>query len=250
MGRATWGTTNLSSNTSLYSSDYRAMSGLSTNNQSQSNYIRQSISPYIYWGNSGSTNSNYGTYVYNKGYVYGMKLTNDSPAYGTIKVYRDGSTLITSTATPGGNTNSNNQYVSANYSYITIVFTASGGDFNNWRTSPNGGGSLITASTSYNAYYTDAWVYNYNNWYTYTQASVSSTSTTLGKGTPAFRACLSWSTQLVWYDDAYTALSAPALYRNSGLSAYVSVANNLSNGSNYRYWNYTSWSGAIQFCSV
>jgi hypothetical protein len=249
MGRATWGTTNLSSNTSLYSSDYRTMSGGSATNQSQSDYIRSGVSPYLYFGNSGSTNSNYGTYVYNKGYVYGIKLTNDSPSYGTIKVYRS-TTQVTSTGTPGGSTNDNNQYVSANYSYIGIVFTVSaGGTFNGWRTSPNGAGSSITTSNSYNAYYTDSWIYNYNQWYTYTAAAVSSDSKVLGVGTPAFRACFSWSTQLVHYDDNYTALSAPALYRNSGLTAYANFSNNASNGTNYRYWSSSYWSSAIQFCS-
>ena len=250
MGRAVWGTTDLTSNTSIYGVDYRAMSGANASNQSQADGIRSGVDPYLYFGNSGTTNDSYGTYLYNKGYVYGIKLTNDSPSYGTAKVYRS-TTLVTSTATNGGSTNQNNQYVSANYSYINIQFTVSpGGTFNGWRTSPNGGGSSITTSISYNAYYSDAWIYNYTNWYAYTQAAVTSDSKVLGKGTPSFRACFSFATQLVYYDDNYTALTAPAIYRNSGLSAYVSVANYLSNTTKVRYWNNTYWSSPVQFCTM
>jgi len=250
MGRATWGTTNLSSNTSLYNADYRTMSGLSSVNQSQSDYIRSSIEPYLYFGNSGTTNSNYSSYVYNKGYVYGIKLTNDSPSYGTIKVYRGSpATLVTSTSTNGGSTNQNNQYVSNSYSYINIQFVVSaGGQFNGWRTAANGSGSSITTSISYNAYYTSSWIYNYNQWYTYTEASVSSESKTLGKGTPSFRACFSWSTALVYYDDNYDWYSAPGMYRNPGLTAYANFNSYLADGSNVRQWNYTSWGGPVSFC--
>ncbi len=250
MGRAIWGTTNLSSNTSLYNADYRTMSGGGSVNQSQSNYIRSSVDPYLYFGNSGTTNSNYGTYVYNKGYVYGIKLTNDSPSYGTIKVYRGApATLVTSTSTNGGSTNENNQYVSANYSFINIQFIVSaGGQFNGWRTSPNGAGSSITTSNSYNAYYTDSWIYNYNTWYTYTEAAVSSTAETLGKGNPSFRACFSSATAYVYFNDAYDWYSAPGMYRNSGLTAYANFSSYLADGSFVRYWNYTSWSGPVSFC--
>ena len=70
MGRATWGTTNLKIRDTLYNSCYRAQAGVSPYNFSQSDYIRSSVDPFLYFGNSGSTNSNFGTYVYNKGYVY------------------------------------------------------------------------------------------------------------------------------------------------------------------------------------
>jgi hypothetical protein len=189
MGRATWGTTNLKIRDTLYNSCYRAQAGASPYNFSQSDYIRSSVDPFLYFGNSGSTNSNFGTYVYNKGYSYGIKLTNDSPAYGTIQVYR-GSTLVTSTATNGGSTNSNNQFVSANYSFINIRFNVTAaGQFNGWRTSPNGGGSSITTSSNYNAYHTYSSIKDRSVWYTYTQAGTSSESAIVGYGTPSFRAC-------------------------------------------------------------
>ena len=57
MGRATWGTTNLKIRDTLYNSCYRAQAGVSPYNFSQSDYIRSSVDPFLYFGNSGSTNS-------------------------------------------------------------------------------------------------------------------------------------------------------------------------------------------------
>jgi hypothetical protein len=250
MGRATWGTTNLSSNGSLYTSCYRAQAGASPYNQSQSDFIRSGVDPFLYFGNSGSTNSNYGTYVYNKGYAYGIKLTNDSPSYGTIQVRR-GTTLVTSTSTNGGSTNGNNMYVSANYSYINIRFNVSaGGQFNGWRSSPNGGGSSITTSSNYNAYHTYSSIKDRSVWYTYTQVSApSSESAIIGYGTPSFRACFYSNSVNIYYNDSYTVMSSPTVSRFSSLSSNWGTQNYLSNGSIVRYWNGTSgWSGNAQMC--
>ena len=75
MGRVAWGSTNLGIRNNLYYSCFRSRSGIVCN-FSMSNYIRTSISPQLYNGNSGSTNSNFGTYVCNKGYAYGIALVN------------------------------------------------------------------------------------------------------------------------------------------------------------------------------
>ena len=249
MGRATWGTSNLSIANSLYSACYRAQAGASPYNMSQSDFIRSSVDPFLYFGNSGSTNSNFGTYVYNKGYVYGIKLTNDSPSYGTIQVYRS-TTLVTSTSTNGGSTNGNNMYVSANYSYINIRFVASaGGQFNGWRTSPNGGGSSITTSANYNAYHTYSSIKDRSVWYTYTQASTSSESAIIGYGSPAFRACFYSNSINIYYNDSYTVMSSPTLSRFSSLSSNWGTSTYVANGSVSRFWNGSSgWSGPIQMC--
>tara|TARA_B100002019_G_scaffold11466_1_gene9219 strand:+ start:5335 stop:6093 length:759 start_codon:yes stop_codon:yes gene_type:complete len=250
MARATWGTTNLSSNNSLYYSCFRAIRMIPIYNQSQSDYIRSSVDPFLYFGNSGSTNSNYGTYVYNKGYVYSLGLVNDSPSYGTIQVYR-GTTLVTSTATNGGSTNTNNCFVSANYSFINIRFvTSAGGQFNGWRSAANGGGSLITTSTNYNAYHTNANVYNKNFWYTYTQASgPSSESAIIGYGTPSFRACFYSNSINIYYNDSYTVMSSPTLSRFSTLSSNWGTSTYVSNSTIVRFWNGSSgWSGSSMLC--
>tara|TARA_B100001094_G_C18144633_1_gene779939 strand:+ start:958 stop:1710 length:753 start_codon:yes stop_codon:yes gene_type:complete len=248
MGRATWGTTNLGIQNKLYHSCYRAMSG-HYYNSSMSNYIRSSVSPFLYFGNSGSTNSRMSTYVYNKGYVFGIKLVNDSPSYGTISVYRGSSAYVTGTSTNGGSTNSNNQFVSANHTYLNIRFAvAAGGQFNGWRSSANGGGSLITTSTNYNAYYTNADIYNRSVWYTYTEAGTSSESTTLGYGSPQFRACFFYNSAVVYYDDNYTAITSPGIYSNSDLSSGAPGNYYYSTGTIVRYWGGSSWSGPLQLC--
>lgn len=249
MGRATWGTTNLKIRDTLYNSCYRAQAGVSPYNFSQSDYIRSSVDPFLYFGNSGSTNSNFGTYVYNKGYSYGIKLTNDSPAYGTIQVYR-GSTLVTSTATNGGSTNSNNQFVSANYSFINIRFNVTAaGQFNGWRTSPNGGGSSITTSSNYNAYHTYSSIKDRSVWYTYTQAGTSSESAYVGYGTPSFRACFYSNSINIYYNDNYTVMSSPTVSRFSSLSSNWGTSTYISNGSIVRFWNGSSgWSSPLSLC--
>ncbi len=199
MGRATWGTTNLGIQNKLYHSCYRAMSG-HYYNSSMSNYIRSSVSPFLYFGNSGSTNSN-------------------------------------------------NQFVSANHTYLNIRFAvAAGGQFNGWRSSANGGGSLITTSTNYNAYYTNADIYNRSVWYTYTEAGTSSESTTLGYGSPQFRACFFYNSAVVYYDDNYTAITSPGIYSNSDLSSGAPGNYYYSTGTIVRYWGGSSWSGPLQLC--
>tara|TARA_R100001443_G_scaffold111714_1_gene124743 strand:- start:1065 stop:1820 length:756 start_codon:yes stop_codon:yes gene_type:complete len=249
MGRATWGTTNLKVRDSLYNSCYRAMASDGPYNFSMSDYIRSSVDPFLYFGNSGSTNSNFGTYVYNKGYVYGIGLVNDSPSYGTASVYR-GLTLVTSNSGNGSSTNTNNQFVSANYSFINIKFSASaGGQFNGWRTGPNGSGSSITTSTNYNAYHTYSSVKDNNFWYAYTQASTSSESAIVGYGTPSFRACFYSNSINIYYNDSYTVMSSPTISRFSSLSSNWNSSTYLSNSTIVRFWNGSSgWSGNAQFC--
>ena len=94
MGRATWGTTNLTFGGSLYSSCYRTGALASLANLSQQNFIRSSVDPFLYFGNSGTTNSSFETYVYNKGFAYGIALQLGSPSGGTASVYRDGSAFV------------------------------------------------------------------------------------------------------------------------------------------------------------
>ena len=166
MGRTSWGTTNLGIASKLYNSCFRSRGGYTLCSLSMSNYIRKTVEPQLYDGNTASTNSNFSDYVYDKGYVYGIKLRNDSPARGTASI-RAGLTSVASTASNSGEIGARINFISDDYSFINIRFLASSGNqFDGWRTGNNsGGGTLITSSSSYNAYYTNTYIINYSTWY-------------------------------------------------------------------------------------
>ena len=133
MGRVAWGSTNLGIRNNLYYSCFRSRSGIVCN-FSMSNYIRTSISPQLYNGNSGSTNSNFSTHVCNRGYAYGIALVNSSPSRGTSSIRLAGVTQILSSSGNGATLGSSYNVVSASYSYIQVRFTASSGNqFDGWR---------------------------------------------------------------------------------------------------------------------
>lgn len=252
MGRTSWGTTNLGISSKLYNSCYRSRSGTANCNLSMSNYIRKSVTPQLYDGNTGTTNSSISTYVYNQGFVYGIKLRNDSPARGTASI-RASLTTVASTSSNSGEIGGTINFISNDYSFINIRFTASSGNqFDGWRTGNNsGGGTLITTSTSYNAYYTNTYIINYSTWYANTSASAPPrNSTVLGYwGPSAAGACFSYDNQTVYYSNsAPSALSSPALFRFS-TGTTKSPSGYYSTGSIYRLWNSGGYfSGTINYC--
>lgn len=247
MGRVAWGSTNLGIRNNLYYSCFRSRSGLVCN-FSMSNYIRTSISPQLYNGNSGSTNSNFATYVCNKGYAYGIALVNSSPSRGTSSIRTVGVTQILSSSSNGATLGSSYNVVSASYSYIQIRFTASSGNqFTGWYTASSGG-SQITSSTSYNAYYTNTYIVNYKKWYARTAvASPPRYTTAYPYGTSSFGACNATSYMTFYVSTAYSALTAPKIYANSTGNTGAPQGF-YSNGFYYRYFNGSSFPFPQSFC--
>ena len=224
MGRVAWGSTNLGIRNNLYYSCFRSRSGIVCN-FSMSNYIRTSISPQLYNGNSGSTNSNFGTYVCNKGYAYGIALVNSSPSRCTSSIRTAGVTQILSSSGNGATLGSSYNVVSASYSYIQVRFTASSGNqFDGWRAGSSGG-PLITTSTSYNAYYWKLYPY----------------------GISSFTACNSGSFLTFYVSTAYSALTAPTIYANATGNTKA-PAGYYSNGFYYRYFNGSTFPFPQSFC--
>ena len=247
MGRVAWGSTNLGIRNNLYYSCFRSRSGIVCN-FSMSNYIRTSISPQLYNGNSGSTNSNFGIYVCNKGYAYGIALVNSSPSRGTSSIRTAGVTQILSSSGNGATLGSSYNVVSASYSYIQVRFTASSGNqFDGWRAGSSGG-PLITTSTSYNAYYTNSYIYNYTKWYARTSvASPPRYTTAYPYGISSFTACNSGSFLTFYVSTAYSALTAPTIYANATGNTKA-PAGYYSNGFYYRYFNGSTFPFPQSFC--
>ena len=247
MGRQSWGSSNLAIKNSLYHSCFRARSGLVCN-FSMSNYIRTNISPQLYNGNSGSTNSKISTYVCNKSYVYGIALVNSSPSRGTSSVRTAGVTQILSSSTNGATLGSSYNVISSSYSYIQVRFTASSGNqFDGWRAGSSGG-PLITTSTSYNAYYNNSYIINYTKWYARTSVAAPPRYTTAYPyGTSSFGACNATSYMTFYVSTAYSALTAPKIYANSTGNTGAPVGF-YSNGFYYRYFNGSSFPFPQSFC--
>ena len=253
MGRQSLGSTNLKIRDSLYYTCFRSRSGGGNGfacNFSMSNYIRTSIEPQLYNGNSGSTNSNFGTYICNKGFTYGIALKNDSPARGTSSIRLAGVTQIASSSSNSAVIGRKYNALSASYSYLQIRFSAtSGNQFDGWRTGNNsGGGTLITTSTSYNAYYTNTYIINHTIWYANTSASRPPRySTAAPFGLSSFEACNSGNTTTVYVTTGASFLSATALYASSTGNT-KSPAGYYSNGFQYRFWNGSSFPFPQAFC--
>ena len=249
MGRTSWGTTNLGISSKLYNSCFRSRGGYSNCNLSMSDYIRKTVEPQLYDGNTASTNSNFSDYVYDKGFVYGIKLRNDSPARGTSQI-RAGLTSVASTSSNSGEIGTRINFISDDYSFINIRFLASSGNqFDGWRTGNNsGGGTLITSSSSYNAYYTNTYIINYSTWYANTSASAPPRSNSyLGYYAPsAAGACFSYGNRTVYFTGS-SALVSPAIY-NASTGPTYSPSGYYSTGSAYRYWGGSSWFGTLNFC--
>lgn len=249
MGRTAWGTTNLGISSALYNSCFRSRGGYSNCNLSMSNYIRKTVEPQLYDGNTASTNSNFSDYVYNQGYVYGIKLKNDSPARGTASI-RAGLTQVASTASSSGTIGNRINFISNDYSFINIRFSVSSGNqFDGWRTGSNsGGGTLITSSSSYNAYYTNSYIILYSTWYANTSASSPPRSSSyLGYYAPsAAGACFSYGNRTVYFTGS-SALFSPAIY-NASSGPTKSPSGYYSTGSVVRFWGGNNWSGTTQFC--
>lgn len=249
MGRQQWGSTNLGIKSSLYHTCFRARNGASCN-FSMSNYIRKTITPYLYNGNSGSTNSTFSGYVCNKGYVYGIALKNSNPSRGTGRIKLAGtSTIVYLGSSSTNNATYGTQYnvISNSYSYINISFSAtSGNTFNGWYTSPSGG-TRITSSTSYNAYYTNSYISGRTIWYSQTAAAPSRYTTFYPYGPGAFTACNSGNGQTFFVSTAYSALTAPKIYANS-VGNTGAPAGFYSNGFQYRRFNGSSWLSSPGSC--
>ena len=247
MGRVAWGSTNLGIKNNLYYSCFRSRSGIVCN-FSMSNYIRKTISPQLYNGNSGSTNSKFSSHVCNKGYAYGIALVNSSPSRGTSSIRLVGVTEILSSSANGSTLGSTYNVISANYSYIQIRFTASSGNqFDGWRAGSSGG-PLITTSTSYNAYYTNSYIYNYTKWYARTSvASPPRYTTAYPYGISSFSACNSGNNQTFYVSTIYSALTAPKIYASSTGNTGA-PAGYYSNGFYFRYFNGSSFPFPQSFC--
>ena len=224
MGRVAWGGTNLGIRNNLYYSCFRSRSGIV------------------------STNSNFGTYVCNKGYAYGIALVNSSPSRGTFSIRTAGVTQILSSSGNGATLGSSYNVVSASYSYIQVRFTASSGNqFDGWRAGSSGG-PLITTSTSYNAYYTNSYIYNYTKWYARTSvASPPRYTTAYPYGISSFTACNSGSFLTFYVSTAYSALTAPTIYANATGNTKA-PAGYYSNGFYYRYFNGSTFPFPQSFC--
>jgi hypothetical protein len=260
MGRVTLGATYLSFKDALISYCWREIqtsttpfgTGLSPTDLSLCAYLDYDIKPYVVGSvNAGASNTNFsiGTYVRSQGYGYFFSLINttnntirvdnpaSTPAYGS-----PGYSQTTSASWPGsgatGVINVLNIVQSNTAAYIRVRSTPSPGyEFTAWYTAPSGG-SVITTSTDYNAYYNYSSVINNSTWYARNAASQDYWSTSVGVGIDATVACYSpGGGATIWMEGTtgnFQTQAGPVYINDSGTfypTTYIHQA------AKVRYWN-------------
>ena len=139
-----------------------------------------------------------------------------------------------STSSSTGKIGFQGQFISNTAPYFNIQASAgSGYNFDGWYTSPSGG-SLITSSNNYNAYYNFSVLILNNNWYARTSAASYVGSTSVYYGNDCVTACtttyplgspnldvLYWSTAYSPQQETFEFASGP-FYLNSALTIGIS----------------------------
>jgi len=260
MGRTTLGNTNLDFDGALYPSGYRTNSGRSNTNMALCGWTKYNASfgatnPAVIGTTTGNTNYSISTYAKGRGYIWYVKFQNTSN--GSIEVSWP---TESSYADRGGSSSSNSSgYAMTNYmsisastSYWTVQsFTSSGYQFDGWYTASSGG-TQITTSASYNAYYTNSYIINNSIWYA--RRSSSGTPTSPGYSiqfdyNSGPSSCNTFSRQTVYFTptNSSTIFSATKMYNFGGSS--FSPGGYYSENFGYRLWHQGGfWSGSPGFC--
>lgn len=216
------------------------------NNLSLCKFLRYYDYPYVVGTNRSGINNNFGvcTYLRNKGYLYFLRLHNttncsieirNTQATTYTSPWFSGGTNSTTTSSSTGKIGYRGQFISNTASYFNIRASASSGyNFNGWYTATSGG-SLITASTNYNAYYNFSVLIMNNDWYARTSAASYVGSTSVYYGNDCVTACtttyplgspnidvLYWSTAYSPQSETFEYASGP-FFLNSGLSIGIST---------------------------
>lgn len=262
MPRVTLGTTNINWAGELWPQNWRSDAGRANTNLNLCGWAKYNISisatnPKVIGTSTGNTNYGIGTYAYNRGYNWYLRFQNTSngninvawPSEGT---YPDGGNSYTSSSS--GIIMNYYQSISASTSYWTVTSNQNSGyNFTGWYTATSGG-SQITSSTSYNAYYSNSWVYNYRTWYARRAASGVPTSpsrTLYYSPSSQSQACSTFNTEIVYMTptNASTIASSTKIYSNSPGSTFSNSGWYVQAGV-VRQWNQgqQQWTGSPSFC--
>ena len=262
MGRGPAPSTNInlrgSSTVGMYSPCFRAIGAppLGGVNLSLGGFLKPATAPFVpHWASTVTTNLSIGTYYCNRGYQFWLKLCNMAGLTSTVSSPGQPYNTPKRTLLGAGANNICTYYLSDYQSYFRITATAqSGFAWNSWRTASGGGGSTITTSAAFNAYHTNACVYNRNIWYGYVISSGWKDWTYLG--TSPFKGAFACpQTQGGTYQGSGTGLTQ-TFYSWSNLkgptisgvpSSSPAPARYYSNGSVHRYWNGSGFSSTA-FC--
>ena len=276
MGRVTLGADTLKWNGTLFSSGWRDMqtdtslfgTGPSPSDLSLCAYMNYNVKPYVVGTVTTADpvfqNYSINTYVKNKGYAMYFSLVNTtnnsiradlSPTNPTYT--SPGFPSITSASWPGsgatGVINVFNQTITSTNNVIRVRSTPSPGyNFTAWYTAPSGG-SVITSSTDYLAYYNYSSVISNNIWYARNEVATSYWSMTVGKGTNASLACYGPTNTgyTIWFSGTGTQAefnthAGPVFSNSSGTYQPTSYLHFVSK---VRYWNNsTKVFGSQAFC--
>jgi hypothetical protein len=258
MGREAIGSSTIGIHHKMYSYCWRNIQPTPSywnTNLSLCKFLKYSAYPYVV-GTAGasSTNLGVGTYLRNKGYLYFLRLHNttnctieirNSQADTYSSPWFSGFNNAISTTSSTGKIGYRGQFISNTAPYFNIQASAgSGYNFDGWYTATSGG-SLITASTSYNAYYNYSNLTNMNNWYARTSASSYVASTNVYYGGACVSACtttyplsgpnlqtLYWSTSTTPQNETFSYAGGP-FYLNSGLTTGISSIGSRSYSNTY-----------------
>ena len=273
MGRETIGSTNIRIKDTMYSYCWRNIQPTPSywnNNLSLCKFLKYSAYPYVV-GTSGVSNNNLGvcSYLRNRGYLYFLRLHNttnctieirNSQADTYSSPWFSGPNNAISTTSSTGNIGYRGQFISNTASYFNIQASAgSGYQFDGWYTASSGG-SLITSSTSYNAYYNFSVLIMNNNWYARTSATSYVASTNVYYSPDCASACtttyplsgplqqtLYWSTSVSPQSETFSYAGGP-FYLNSGLTTTVPVGRSYSNTSLCRIATHGSGLSSPSLC--
>ncbi len=261
MGRATLGNTNIDFQGALFPTCYINENSRANTNFALCGWTKYNAGPFgttnpaVIGTATGNTNYSISTYAKGRGYNWHLRVHNTSN--GSINVAWP--TESTYTDRGGSSTNSSGTVIMGNYmsisastSYWTLSQTTNSGyQFDGWYLASSGG-TRITSSSTYNAYYTNTYLINYGNWYA--QRSQSGTPTSPGYDkkfsySSGNQACNTFNLQTVYMTptNASTIFSATKIYNFGGNS--FSPGGYYAESFSYRLWyNGGFWSGSPGFC--
>ena len=249
MGREAIGNNRIGIKSHMYSYCWRNIQPTPSdynNNLSLCKFLKYSNYPYIVGTERFGISLNLGvcTYLRNKGYLYFLRLHNTTNCSIEIRNTQDtnygspwfsGGTNAQTTSSSTGKIGFQGQFISNTAPYFNIRASASSGyNFNGWYTATSGG-SLITSSTNYNAYYNFSVLIMNNNWYARTTAASYIGSTSVYYGNDCVSACTttyplgSPNIDVLYWDTAYSPQSetfeyaSGPFYLNSGLTIGIST---------------------------
>ena len=276
MGRTSIPSSNISFSRDLYNSCWRNIQtdtrfgvGGSPTNLSLCRFLRYGDFPYITRTNK-DNNINFGINAYwnDNGYFWYLKLVNttnntirfdnpNSPSSGYSGPFSPQSTSSSTGAIMmNGGLVTGGAPLYGFDTYVRIRATPSSGySWTGWYTASSGG-SLITSSSDYNAYYNYTTVINNNIWYARNAANPSSVSATLYYSNLETSACFTsapsgtfWvsGTGTTGFSGTWSVVSGP-LYSNSNLSTFAPNSY-YSNTNTVRYVGPNGAIGPASICS-